>query len=66
MDDYTGIKAICVLVRDDKRLTLGGSTVAELGLNTLLHGIQRDTYHSSKNSLARATDSSEAGHIAFP
>lgn len=33
MDDYTGIKAIRVLVRDDKRLALGGSTAVGLELN---------------------------------
>lgn len=64
MDNYAGIKAICVLVRDDERLAPGSSTAAEL--DSLFHGVQRKTNHSLTKSLARATESSEAGHIVFP
>lgn len=41
MDNYAGIKAICVLVRDDERLAPGSSTAAEL--DSLFHGVQRKT-----------------------
>lgn len=38
-DDHAGVKAICILVRDDERLGLRGSTVAEL--NNLAHNLKK-------------------------
>ena len=63
-DDYASVKTICVLVRNNKRCALGGSTAVLL--DDLLLESQEKAYHCRRKSLARSIVCSEAGHIVFP
>ena len=45
VDDYASVKAICVLVRNNERFALGGSTVVVV-LDDLLLEFEKEAYHS--------------------
>ena len=66
MDDDTGVKTVCILVWDDERFALRGSTVFDLDRCLISPKKKISNYHSFKNSLAFCIDCSDEGHIAFP